>query len=596
MDGTNILADYSFSTFLDLINEAKVVKDLKDNDLAQKLRIVLLSDFTNDYLKSLLEVFLRRNQVQVEILTPSYGAIETVVYNHDSDIYLYKPDVIIIIFSDQNLRSGYYNCGIDKKVYEQYTLKKILSIWSAIQSQCSAKIIQSNFVGTVERLFGNFDLQSSQSLANVTASLNYNLVENIKKHSHVSLLDLNYLASYIGKEKWFDETQWFNNKIFCSLNALPIVAKNLSDICVSLFVRTIKCIVLDLDNTLWGGIIGDDGPQGIVLSPDGEGEVFMEFQSYLLELKNRGIILAISSKNNHSTALDVFRNHPYMRIKEDDISVFCINWNNKADNIKTIKEVLNISYDSIVFFDDSPFERKLVANYLPEIIIPDLPSNPADYINEITKYNLFESSSSTKEDSVRTKMYQQENKRNKLRDHFDNVDDYLKTLEMESFIARFNLGDLDRITQLTHRSNQFNLTTKRYNSAQIEAMIENDNISPFSIFLKDKWGEYGLISAVILEIKGDCIYIDQWLMSCRVLSRGVESFVMNYIFNFAKKKKIKTIIGSYVPTKKNSMVKTFYEKFKFVSNQNPNYPADTWEMSVNNYIQAKEYIKLSSSL
>jgi FkbH-like protein len=590
MNSNSFTKDFSLSSYVDLINEAKQIRPTEGQ---RKLQLVVLSDFNSEQLTPLLKVFLFRNNIYADIYIPPFGAIETEVLNPSSGMYKQQPDVIIILNAVQVLRSGYYSFGMDKNNYEEYVLNKIFSIWEAIQKNCNARIIQGNFVEPIERFFGNFDSKIAWSLSSLSLSINYKIIEKLKGTPNVLLFDVNSLSSLVGRQNWFDETLWHYSKTFCSLKYLPNVASNLRDICVAAFVKTTKCLVLDLDNTLWGGTIGDDGISGIELSPEGEGAVFLEFQSYLLELKNRGIILAVASKNDHETAMQVFRKHPYMKIKEEDIAVFAINWKNKAENIQLIRDTLNISYDSMVFIDDNQFERELVGNFLPEIIIPNLPENPANYVSEISKYNLFETSSFTQEDLVRSQMYDQEVKRNELGKSFTSVDDFLKSLQMQAVVTEFVPEQLERIVQLMQRSNQFNLTTKRYSISDCSEMMKNREFLTFSVSLKDKIGDYGLISTIILKFQNDEMHIDQWLMSCRVLSRGIEQMMMNTIYQIAKSKKMKKIIGLYIPTSKNGLVKSFYEQFQFEKISENTDGCIVWEKDLQDAVTEKTYIKIN---
>ena len=286
------------------------------------------------------------------------------------------------------------------------------------------------------------------------------------------------------------------SKMFCGLEHLPLVAQNIIDVVLSIRGRGVKCVVLDLDNTLWGGVIGDDGVHGIALSAHGDGESFYEFQSFLLELERRGVLLAVCSKNEIENALKPFLEHPDMVLKRDHICVFTANWNDKADNIRQIRQQLNIGYDSIVFLDDNPFERNLVRSLLPEVIVPELPEEPAEYVRAICELNLFETSSFFAEDSQRTEMYRQRAESQVTQSAFANVEEYLQSLDMEITVRRFQKEKIGRIAQLLQRSNQFNLTTQRRGEAECEALMHDPDCYPLYAELRDKLGDHGLISIV----------------------------------------------------------------------------------------------------
>ena len=264
-----------------------------------------------------------------------------------------------------------------------------------------------------------------------------------------------------------------------------------------------KCVVLDLDNTLWGGVIGDDGLEGIALGEFDEGEAFVGFQKFIRELKRRGIILAVVSKNEHANAVLPFREHPHMALKEEDISVFVANWDNKADNIRLIQKTLNIGFDSLVFLDDNPFERNIVREFLPEVVVPELPEDPSLYLQSLADLNLFETASFSEADLQRADQYREEAQRELTKTHFTNINDYLTSLGMEIRLERFNAFNLPRIAQLIQRSNQFNLMTRRYGEAACEAMMKDPSVAPLTLRLADKFGDYGLISVVILKHAGE---------------------------------------------------------------------------------------------
>ncbi len=298
-----------------------------------------------------------------------------------------------------------------------------------------------------------------------------------------------------------------------------------------------KCLILDLDNTLWGGIIGDDGIEKIQLGDYKIGKAFVELQSFIKCLKERGIILAVCSKNTESIAKEAFEKHPDMVLRLNDIALFVANWENKVDNIKYIKDVFDVGFDSMVFLDDNPFERSMVKAHIPEITVPDLPEDPSLFLNYLRRENLFETSSFSEADEDRTKQYQIEADRKSYKKSFANEEDFLKGLGMECAIASFTPFAIPRIAQLTQRSNQFNLRTILYSEDDIQRISLSENYFTLSFNLKDKFSDYGLISAIIMEKRENnrSLFIDTWIMSCRVLKRNVEKFVLNEIVRIAKR-------------------------------------------------------------
>jgi FkbH-like protein len=346
-------------------------------------------------------------------------------------------------------------------------------------------------------------------------------------------------------------------------------------------------VILDLDNTLWGGIIGDDGLENIQIGSLGIGKAFTEFQYWLKKLKNRGIILAVCSKNTEAIAKEPFEKHPDMVLRLEDIAVFVANWDNKADNIRRIQSTLNIGFDSMVFLDDNPFERNIVRENITGITVPELPEDPAEYLEFLYTLNLFETvSSASAEDAERTKLYQVQAERAAQQMAFTNEEDYLKSLDMTSLVEPFNKFNTPRVAQLSQRSNQFNLRTVRYNEAEISALANDKNFFSHTFTLEDKFGDNGLICIIILKAQDtDTLFIDTWLMSCRVLKRGMENFTLNTIVKTAKKNGYKYLCGEYLPTAKNEMVKDHYQNLGF------SYRDGKWLLNVNDYENKPCFIK-----
>ena len=356
-----------------------------------------------------------------------------------------------------------------------------------------------------------------------------------------------------------------STEMVLSVNALPYVASRVVDIIGAIRGQFKKCLILDLDNTVWGGVIGDDGLEGIELGHGlGIGKAFTEFQMWVKKLKQRGIIICVASKNNEETAKEPFEKHPDMVLTLDDIAVFMANWETKVDNIRAIQGILNIAFDSMVFLDDNPFERNMVRENIPGITVPELPEDPGKYLEYLYSLNLFETASYSQADKDRTKQYQVEAKRVSLAKTFTNEADFLKSLDMVSTVSGFSKFNTPRVAQLSQRSNQFNLRTIRYTEADITSMAENPDVIDLSFTLEDKFGDNGLIAVVIMKKQDDeTLFVDTWFMSCRVLKRGMENFTLNMMVECAKKRGYKRIIGEYLPTPKNKMVGQHYPNLGF---------------------------------
>jgi FkbH-like protein len=389
----------------------------------------------------------------------------------------------------------------------------------------------------------------------------------------------------------FTPNIYINTEMVLSIDALPYVASRVMDIIFAIKGQIKKCLILDLDNTLWGGIIGDDGLEGIQLGHGlGIGKAFTEFQMWIKKLKQRGIIICVASKNNEETAKEPFEKHPDMVLRLDDIAVFMANWESKVDNIRAIQKVLNIGFDSMVFLDDNPFERNVVRENIPGITVPELPTDPAEYLEYLYELNLFETASYSDADKDRTKQYQVEAQRVSFAKIFTNEADYLKSLDMVSSVSGFTAFNIPRVAQLSQRSNQFNLRTIRYTEADIASMAEDPNVIDLSFTLKDKFGDNGLIAVVIMKERDkETLFVDTWFMSCRVLKRGMELFILNTMVEQARSAGYKQIIGEYLPTAKNKIVENHYPSLGF--SKVDSAVSAQYELDIESYQTKECYIK-----
>ena len=546
------------------------------------IRLGILADCATQHLVTMLKVLGAKNSVRFEVYEGGYDGIELEILNPDSGLYAFDPQYVIILTSSEKLKSRLYDRD-ERKSFAGDTVNRLENLWDAFRAHSNATIIQSTFVLPSERAFGNYELKFADSVGSIFTEINSRLADRARRASNVLLNDVDFLAASVGRAQWLDPRMWNMAKIPCRLELLPLLAQSLLDTILAASGLFAKCVVLDLDNTLWGGVIGDDGLEGIALGEFDEGEAFVSFQKFIRELKRRGVILAVVSKNEHANAILPFKEHPHMALKEEDISVFVANWDNKVDNIRLVQKTLNIGFDSLVFLDDNPFERNIVREFLPQVIVPELPEDPSMYLQALAELNLFETASFSEADRQRADQYREEAQRELVKTRFTNISDYLVSLGMEIRLERFNAFNLPRIAQLTQRSNQFNLMTRRYGQAACEAMMNDQSLAPLTLKLSDKFGDYGLISIVILKPAGLDIEIDEYLMSCRVLQRGVENFAMNNIFAYAGRQGAKRVIGRYSPTAKNGMVKDFFKNFGFELVSEDIVSVSRWALAVEDY-------------
>jgi FkbH-like protein len=534
----------------------------------KSLRIALLADAATQQLVPLLSALLARAEIRAEIYEGAFDAIELEAYNPDSRLYQFNPEVVVILNAVQALRMRFGRRSSDAAGFAGQTVAAMTGVWDQIQLHSRAQILQSNFALPRERTFGNLDVKIGQSFFSAVHAINTRLAAAANGRAGVLINDVEAVASWVGRQTFFDDRFWDLWKSFCALDHLPRVAQNVADILVAVSGRVVKCVVCDLDNTLWGGVIGDDGLNGIKLNAHGDGEAFYRLQLFLKELHGRGILLAVCSKNDESNAKLPFIEHPEMVLKFDDIVAFRANWEDKAGNIRAIREQLNIGFDSMVFLDDNPFERNLVRELLPGIIVPELPDDPSEYVSFLSELNLFESASFSSEDLQRAEMYKREAERREAAAGYASVEDFMRSLDMRIEVARFDPYHLPRIAQLLQRSNQFNLTTRRLSEAECAAMMREERFMPMYAKLSDRLGDHGLISIVILELLPGEIAIRDWLMSCRVLARGVEQYLMNEVVTLARARGASLVSGEYIPTAKNGMVREFFRQFGFVQSSN----------------------------
>jgi FkbH-like protein len=547
---------------LDYSRLVRESRKLSSNGASPEVRIALLSDAASQQFVPLLKTLFHENGLHAEFYEGAFDALELEALNPASGLYTFSPGVIVLANCTQALRGRYYASQAED--FLESATERMLRIWDALERYSSARIVQCNYPLPYERQFGNYDLKVPHSLHSVTWELNSRIALQARQRPNMLVCDVEAIASYLGRKQWFDERLWALSKTFCQLDSLPYVAQSLVEIVLSTLGRIVKCVILDLDNTLWGGVVGDDGPLGIAIGPHGDGEPFYHFQQFLLTLKKRGILLAVCSKNNRDNAVQPFLENPGMALKYEDITVFIANFDNKADNIRVIRDTLQIGFDSLVFLDDNPFERNLVRQMLPDVIVPELPEDPAEYVRALSEFNLFETSSFSSEDTVRSELYQREADRLALKSTVSSIDEYLQSLDMRITVARFEPAKIPRIAQLIQRSNQFNLTTHRYNEGECETMMRDEaNFLPLYASLSDRFGDHGLISVVILKVNPAELEILDWLMSCRVLTRGVEQFLMNRVAAVANEMGLRRVLGQYIPTAKNGMVKEFYAQFGF---------------------------------
>lgn len=538
--------------------------------------LAVLGDCATQHLATALRGYGVSVGMRLNVFDADYDQIDAQVMAPDSELYRFAPQGVLLQMCTEKLQEAFYDRPPEARAsFAEDTYARIRQIWSRIGSRIPATVLQCNFPLIDDGVFGQFGNKTEQSFLFQQRKLNYLLTQGCQEAKNTFLIDLDALQTALGRSTFADPKLYYVAKMPISLAALPAAAKLVVDVVRSLQGVVKKCLVLDLDNTLWGGVIGDDGLSGIQIGELGTGHAFSDFQKWLKELKNRGILLTVCSKNNEDTAKEPFEKHPEMVLRLEDFSMFVANWEDKARNIRTIQQALNIGMDSMVFLDDNPFERELVRTMIPEITVPELPEDPALYLQYLRGLDLFETASYSREDAGRTEQYREKAQRAAFEAAFQSYDDYLEALQMRASAAAFDPFHYPRIAQLTQRSNQFNLRTVRYTEAEIEALAQDDSRIGLYFTLKDKFGDHGLISVVVLEKQPeDTLFISEWLMSCRVLKRGMEEFIVDKILSVAAQQGFRRVVGEYIPTPKNAMVKDLYEQLGFARLENGRFQAE----------------------
>lgn len=576
----------------------KEFKELKRNlkkDFSNllKVKVALLGDTATQLLATAIKGEGVERGYNIELFEAEYNQVERQILDPTSELYEFNADFIVIFQSTHKLGEHHSTLSYDRQKNLWQERLDFVRTLCENPNIAGKKIIYFNYSEIDDTIFGSYANKVSTSLPFVIRKLNVGLMELSIEYPNLFIADIAAIQNKVGRDRMFSPNVYTSTEMILSIEVLPIVASRVLDIISAVKGQFKKCLILDLDNTVWGGVIGDDGIEGIQLGHGlGIGKAFTEFQMWVKKLKQRGIILCVASKNNEETAKEPFEKHPDMVLKLDDLAVFQANWETKVDNIRTIQKILNIGFDSMVFLDDNPFERNIVRENIPGITVPELPEDPAEYLEYLYGLNLFETASYSTADKDRTKQYQVEAKRVSLSKTFENEADFLKSLDMVSDITGFTSFNIPRVAQLSQRSNQFNLRTVRYTENEILELGKNPNVINIAFTLEDKFGDNGLICVIILKkMEENAAFIDTWFMSCRVLKRGMENFTLNTLIEKAKEAGIKKIIAQYIPTPKNKMVENHYEGLGFTwKKTDPETGTKEYELEVDSYVTRECFI------
>jgi FkbH-like protein len=545
---------------------AKLAAKIPARELGRsRLKLALLGTSTLDHFAATLRFWLAASGFELELFMSDYGTLEQTVLDPKSELYRFKPEIVWLFTTGRDvLGDAEADTPEAADAAVRAAVARTRSIWSAIAERLPAQVVQNNADLDSVRPFGNFEGAVTWSRTNLLRAYNVELARAAR--AGVTIFDLDYLAGDLGRRAFHDSRWWYHSKHAIAPESLGIVAHAAAKLIASIKGRAKKCVVLDLDNTLWGGVIGDDGLEGIRLGEgDGTGEAHSAFQRYLKRLERRGIVLAVASKNEDAAARLPFERHPEMVLKLEDIAVFRANWNDKASNIRGIATALNLGLDSFVFVDDNPVERDLVRRELPMVAVPELGDDPAGFRELVDRALFFETTTFSADDRGRASAYRQNAQRADAEGSFTDVAGFLRSLAMRGTVGELDEVNLPRFVQLLNKSNQFHLTTTRYTEAQVRAFMSDPERACVWFRLEDRFGDNGLISTVILELprsESGAVTIDTWAMSCRVLSRGMEEFIASEILGYAKRFNGR-VVGRYIPTAKNGLVRDLYSRLGF---------------------------------
>lgn len=554
------------------------------NSLPTKpIRLAVLASSTVAHLLPGLRVAALRRGLYLQVYLTAYGQYQQELFDTSSALYRFHPDVVLLALDARHLLG---QIGDDNGAGAvEDAVSRLAGLWQRIRETLGCQVIQQTILPVFPGIMGSNEHRLCTSRRWKVSAFNYSLRKQADLGG-VDLLALDTSVERHGISAWYSEALWHKAK----QEIHPLAAPMYGELTIRLLAAqrglSSKCLVLDLDHTLWGGVIGDDGIEGIILGQgSAQGEAYVEFQRWILDQAHRGVILAVCSKNDEKNALLPFERHSEMVLSRSDIAAFAANWEDKPANLRTIAHTLNIGIDSLVFVDDSPFERNIVRRELPEVVVPELPEDPALYADCLADAGYFEAISITADDLERTRQYQANLQREALRVGATDLNSYLASLKMQLWAKPLDRVNLKRVTQLINKTNQFNLTTRRYSEAELEDFVGRVDVLGLHFRLTDSLGDNGIISTIIAKPDGDTgrMTIDTWLMSCRVLGRQVENACLNILAARARDMGAKEIVGEYIPTARNDMVRDHYRKLNFLPVREDLDGRSVWRLPLERY-------------
>ena len=593
------LARYDLSFIETLrLDKAFLAADAAEASGLPRLRLALLASSTLDHLLAPIRVAGLRHGFIVEARAGSYGQYRQELLNPDSWLHRWAPDFALFSQTAADLAPPLPVAASGAEVDEALdrSIDDLRGLWALARQSDKTVVVQQTLLDTEAPLFGSFDRFVPAAPAGIVAALNARLAAAAREE-HVLLLDVAAASARDGLDFWFDVARWLQGKLEVAPGAAGMYGELLLRILAAQRGRSRKCLVLDLDNTLWGGVVGDDGPEGLALGQGSAvGEAHLNVQMYAQRLRERGVVLAVCSKNDAALAERVFDEHPDMILQRSEIACFVANWCDKAENLVTIAQTLNLGLDSLVFVDDNPAERERVRSSLPEVAVPELPDDPAHFVRCIAEAGYFEAVAFTTEDAARADQYAANSRRENLRRETQNLDTYLAGLEMRASSGPVDSIASPRAAQLLNKTNQFNTTGRRFSEEELAAFLGRDGCEGLCFRLSDRFGDNGLVSVILLQPAADdadALQIENWVMSCRVFGRQLEDEVMNAVVGRSRALGVARLEADYRPTERNRVIEELYPRLGFSRAQGPGEPGDVtrWRLELDRYRERPTFIE-----
>ncbi|MDR1953157.1 MAG: HAD-IIIC family phosphatase [Clostridiales Family XIII bacterium] len=565
----------------------------KSRDGFAVVKLALVADQSTQFLAQALCGYGVTRRLDIHVYEAPFNQMEAEILDADSGLYAFAPDFVLLLPSSENLRDRFYRAiDAEQAEFAERESARLTLLCGALRERADADILLCNYCEQADAVYGNLGFVHRSSVQYALRALNTSLAEMANTESKLHIVDINGLQTARGRDVTYDPRLYYVSGSVFSFAFIPYVAARLVALIEATRGNIKKCLITDLDGVLWGGVIGEDGMGGIEIGELGMGRAHSDLQKWIKELSRRGIAIAVCSKNDEAIAKEPFLRHPDMILRMEDIAVFLANWEDKASNIRRVCATLNLTPDSMVFIDDNPFERELVKKILPAVTVPDLPEDAALYLETLCGLQLFETVHILDEDRARTARYREETSRADAASRATDLESYLSELKMKAEVLPFDSFSIPRVAQLTQRSNQFNLRTRRYTEREIEKIANDAKYKTGAVTLRDRFGAYGIICVFIMQcMPENTLFIDTFLMSCRVVKRGVEEFVFNEMVRVAKECGCQTITGSYLPTEKNAPVKDLLKNFGFAEDGD-----GAWTLEVDQYRPRETHIMTQNTL